>query len=337
MKIESQAQFEFAALARAVHRGQNNVLEVNDNFPETRALRATAQILKEAANGVALGEIGAYQDLADSFLRNLPNSIIDILANQSAARPAPMRVKLTYGSASASPNTFIPGSPLPVVNTLSNFVTLEPRRTGGIVVASQEMLDSAQRTAQSFLTRLLKNACTTLSNHGFMQFVMDSSVIEQASSGNSSAQILSDVRALVAQFEIKESSRIFVVCSAKGALALSLKEATSGELAFPGVGLTGGELAPGIQVIVTDTITEFFEDSSGEPVLVFDADAMFLNRGLLNIAKSDAARITMDTDPENGGAAISLFQTLNAALRMFREFGAEKIRDGFGVITGCNW
>lgn len=338
MKIESQSQYEFAALARAIHRGQNHLFDDADPLPDSRAMRATAEILRTAATGVSLDEIGAYQNLSESFMRNLPNSIIDTVANQAAARLSPMRTNLSYGTAQPNPSSFIPGQPIPVISVQSNLVMLEPRRAAGIILASQEMLDSAAGTAQAFLTRLLKNGATKVSNHLFMQFVMDSNVIEQASSGNSSAQILADVRALIAQFDgVYETSRIFVVCSPSSALALSLKEATSGELAFPGVGLVGGELAPGIQVIVTDTVTEYFSDSNGEPVLVFDADAMFMNRGLLNISKSTSARVIMDDDPVNGGAAVNLFQTMMNALRIIREFGAEKIRDSFGVITGCNW
>jgi HK97 family phage major capsid protein len=160
-------------------------------------------------------------------------------------------------------------------------------------------------------------------------------VVGITASGTDADAVRADIQAIMGQFiayNLTPTTGVWIM-SATNALALSLMQNALGQPAFPGITMNGGTFA-GLPVITTEYMTTV-ADSSGSPIVLVNADDVFLaDDGQVVIDASREASLQMDDAPTNASnpatatSVVSMFQTNSVALRAERIINWKKRRAG---------
>ena len=131
---------------------------------------------------------------------------------------------------------------------------------------------------------------------------------------------------------VDQNSKLYVMTTSAVAKALSAQITSTGAPAFEQLGPLGGNIFPGVPLVVSDAV------SSGQ-LIVFDAAQLATNPGTVAIDITNEATLQMDTAPDSPPSTstigLSLFQQGLVGLRAERYFGCERLRDGaVAIITG---
>lgn len=311
-------------LTGQVRRGFTQV-DVAQNNPRYRFA------MEKLEKGVASSDSFDGLDISEYGLvvmESRPNSILDILPARLAPRNLPVMVGATGITGLIGEK-----QPLPVLGS-SEAVEMENYKSGAIAVFDKGIFENSSNGVESFANRIVTDIGVRCGNAGFIEVITGSPNTHTMSSlGGDFAGIMTTLSQACNNLRITETSQLFLIVSSSAALSMSLKH-SDGEIAFPNIGLTGGEVNQAIQVIVSDDLPV---DSNGHKALLVDADGILMDRGRLFLNKGEDATIEMSDAPDGTNPTISLFHLDYIALKVTRYFSLETIRPCAVLIDGVDW
>ncbi|HHX91368.1 MAG TPA: phage major capsid protein [Paracoccus sp.] len=237
--------------------------------------------------------------------------------------------------------------------------TLEPLKVANIAVASKEVLDYSNPSADAIIRDSLVDALRERLDIDFIDpsktavaGVSPASITNAAtpipSTGNTADDVRADIRALFGAFIAANNaptSGVWIM-SATTALALSLMQNPLGQSEFPGISMTGGTLF-GLPVIVSEhvpTVTGSVDpDDDGAYVVLVNSQDIYLgDEGGFSVDFSREASLQMDTAPDNPTTAatvlVSLWQRNLVGFLAERTINwAARRPSSVQVLSAVNW
>jgi hypothetical protein len=307
------------------------VVGAREHAKVERASERVQSILKSAVTGIGLETLADYQNIQAAFAESLRSlSVFDAVLDGGMVR-APLRSKgfsITTGITGAvvGERAFKPISSVVLAQQL-----LEPKKASAIVIVSKELANfpGSQQLFADELTRGVV-AATDVS---FLAALLQATT-PTASAGATLANITTDFDTLFSAVTTHATSRLFYVASPSNVKSIMVKANTAGAPVFPNLGVTGGELFPGVTAIASDALTG--------TALLFDSTSIAGNADVIVPGRSEQSAIQMETAPDSpptgATTVISLWQNDLVALRMERFFGFTIMRpSGVASLSGVNY
>lgn len=316
--IEQRAA-DFAALhaARAVAGGgaaeHLKAIGRGDLVPVLRAASSPGML----EGGSWGSELAAYRELMVAFLESLRNvGLYDAVA-MTAAR-LPMRTKVASAATGATASHVVEGGTIPATELSLTGGDLTPRKIGGIIAVSQEVL--AASGAEAFLLAELQRAVGAGTDSDFLG---ELDAIEILGASEDETDVLATLRNAVASLRLHAGSRLFLGLSPKACAAWSLLGSVWP--AFADLSPQGGSIQ-GITAIPCDVVAD------DEAVLVDAAGFICSADDSIDVAVSRSALLDLQNSfPSETETLISLFQTESAGLRVIRSYGFVQTREASAV------
>lgn len=254
----------------------------------------------------------AYNSMVDGFIDLARTaSVFDRVLTGGMLR-VPLKTKLRAVTAAATGMVAGEMEPVPVVKSDFAVDTIEPRLASSLMVISDELAKLAAGGGPLFGS-LLRAAVVEATDSVFVAELI-AGVTPIGSTG-----FLADLAALLAAVDVAGNSKVFVVYhpDAVKVLATTPVSAGSEELAYPTIGINGGEIA-GVTVLSSNQV------ASGSAVMIV-ADGLAGNAGSPLFDTATQATVQLDSDPDSPVDAStvvhSLWQHGTVGLRTWREFG----------------
>lgn len=262
-----------------------------------------------------------------------------VIGRLPGVRTMPFNARLLGMSAGASAAFVRPGAAIPLSGpAFSNPGTLERKKVGGLIVASDETLRDANPQTERALTADLFAAMAQAMDEAFLDPASDGSDDRPASvtnggattssTGTTLAAIDTDLANVVEDLLDAGStlqSAAWVV-HPRSAVYLSMLRGTGGALAHPGISVLGGTLL-GLPVLVTAALGITPDTAATTSIVLVDADGVLIgDQGESSLAMSRNGLLEMDNAPQGdtltptgaSASTVSLFQANAAALRGIR-------------------
>lgn len=264
-----------------------------------------------------------------------------ILAGQ--ATELPFRRLVRIGDTVGNATTVVEGDPMPVSSaTFAQPVYLEVRKIGAMVVIDKELARFADTAAEQLLVQTVAKPVAKALDVALLDPNTSSSLTENArtftSAGSSTANIVSDIDAMVQQFVSDSTLNDPVLVMRKStAFTMRTKLTAAGVPQFPNLTLDGGE-ALGLPVVTSE--------NAPQALILIDRSQILFADGGAEFSAANYASIQMETSPGSGAQqSVSLFQNNLRALMAQRwvNFTLKHAADssphyGLGVaITPIGW
>jgi HK97 family phage major capsid protein/HK97 family phage prohead protease len=355
VRRELPAGMEFARYVRCLLLAKGDAMRAHEiaksNFPDDNRIHS---VLKAAvAAGTTTDTTWAaplveYQTLVAEFIEFLrPQTIIGKfgLNGVPALRNIPFNVRMGRQTSGGSGYWVGEGAPKPLTKFDFDEVTLRWAKVANIAVLSEELVRFSNPSADLLVRQALADALRERMDIDFVDpakaevsNVSPASILNGVlgltSAGDTSANARTDIQALMQAFidaNLTPTSGVFIMGTAN-ALALSMMQNALGQAVFPNITMNGGTLS-GLPVITSEYISQL-SDSSGSPVILVNANDIFLaDDGVVTIDASREASLQMLDNPTNtpvGGTVatsmVSMFQTNSVAMRAERVINWKKRR-----------
>lgn len=226
--------------------------------------------------------------------------------------------------------------------------TLEPLKVANIAIASKEVLEYSNPSADGIIRDSLVAALrerldidfidpTKTAVAGISPASVTNGVTPTPSTGSSADNVRADIQAVFGKFIAANNaptSGVWVMKSAQ-ALALALMYNPLGQAEFPGVGMNGGMLF-GLPVIVSEHVPD------GVVVLLNAQDIYLGDEGGFSVDFSREASVQMSDTPDNPSTAttvlVSLWQRNLVGFLAERTISwARRRPSSVQVLTGVAW
>ncbi len=314
--------------------------------------RARAVLEKASVGGASLNspdwgnELAGYGSLVDGFITALRGlGAFDSMI--PSMRRVPLRTRLAVSSSGATGSSDSDGVATPIGKLQLANQWLEPLRATAIIVLTNELLRVGGAAANVFLASELKRACIATTDRTFLATITSGAAVT-LSTGTAATNVVADLASLLAQIDIGDSSKLFLIAQPDAVARLALRMQAAG---YRDIGVNGGQLA-GITVVPSSETADVVVGSpevSLPTAILADADAIVFDDATLTLDATTRTTIEMSSTPSSrstvtgspevpvGSTAVSMFQTGGAALKATRWLGAEVIRSGVAVLTGVQW
>jgi HK97 family phage major capsid protein len=246
------------------------------------------------------------------------------------------------------------GQPKPLTRFDTSLTNLRWAKVANIAVITEELLRFAEPAADVLVRDMLAAALIERLDIDFVDpnkaavtnvspASITNGIVAINSSGNSAADVRTDIAAALTQFiaaNIMPTSAVWIL-SSRRALSLSLMRNALGQREFPDITMMGGMLE-GLPVITSEYQ---HSDSDGDnAVLVNASDIWFADDGQVMLDASREASLqmndvpTMDASQGTGTSLVSMFQTNSVALRAERWINWQRRRNAAVVVLNAvNW
>jgi len=346
---------EFARYVRCLVLAKGDPMRAHEiakaNFSENPRV---IEVLKAAVaagtttDSTWAGPLVVYQNLASEFIEFLrPQTIVGKFGANGipSLRRIPFNVRMGRQTSGGTGYWVGQAKPKPLTKFDFDEVTLRWAKVANIAVLSDELVRFSNPSADLLVRQALADALRERLDIDFVDPAKaESANVSPASitnglvgitaSGTDAAAVREDVQAIMAQFianNITPTSGVWIM-SATNALALSLMQNALGQPAFPGITMNGGSFV-GLPVITSEYMTGV-ADSSGSPVILVNADDVFLadDGGIQIDASREASLEMLDGSLQQNGvngtgaSLVSMFQTNSVALRAERVINWKKRR-----------
>lgn len=350
------------ALAHRRHRDVETV--VRELYPDDHLVQRAAVAAHTTTDSAALvsDEGGVFADFVE-FLR--PQTIIGQFgtAGRPNARAVPFRTPLITQTAGGTGYWVGQGAAKPLTRFAWTRRTLEPLKVANIAVITDELLRSSSPAADQMIRDSLVDALrerldtdfidpTKAAVAGISPASITNGLTGIGSSGTDEAAVRADIRKIFQAFidaDNPPTSGVWIM-PAGLALSLSLMTTTSGDPAFPGITMQGGNLF-GLPVILSQYVpTAYDPDGAGAAVagsivvLANATDIYLADEGEFAVDASREASLEMADNPTGSSATptaatlVSMFQTNSVAIRAERTVNWARRRDsGVAMLTSVNW
>lgn len=339
--MELNRSAEFVNMARLAMLGKGSSgqsARLAEEDPKTSS--RVARVLKAAVTYGSLddpawaGSLSDMREVSDGFIESLRNlSAFDRLLD-SGMRRIPLDSRTTIVTASANGSIVPEGQITPVTSMAIGGAGLAPKKAVALVAVSDELLRVSEG-GQDLLSSELRQAVAVATDQSFLAGIA-AGATEIASSGDTPAAVLQDLRALFAAVQPKASSRLFFVTDSLTAANLATKANADGSQAFPDMTAQGGLLA-GTPLLVADGLPT---DAEGSTLMLIEATAVAGDTDIVTIDVSQNAVMQLNTAPVSTAAAVnvSLWQSNLVGLRATRWFGFNLARaNGVALLTGVQY
>jgi HK97 family phage major capsid protein len=217
----------------------------------------------------------------------------------------------------------------PISSLVLGTSLVEPRKAVAILVATEELLK--QPGAEQLFNSELTGAVVAATDSQFLTGLI-AATTPTASAGALLANIVTDLSVLLSAITNGPNSKIYFIVSPTNAKKLALKASSIGSPAFPNIGPNGGEIIPGVTMLVTDQIPS-------ATAIMLAADAVAGNADTIVLDGSRQAILQLQTTPDSPVSTSTIFQSLwqtnEQALRAERFFGFTVVRaSGVASLSG---
>jgi HK97 family phage major capsid protein len=308
------------------------------------AVTAGSVISGNWASDLVLTEGGAFADFAE-YLR--PQTIVGKLN----LRRVPFDTALGISTSAGAGYWVGEGQPKPLTSFNFDKTTLTPLKCANIVVLTQELLLRESANAEMMVRDEMRNALVALIDTAFIDpsnsgtaNVKPASVANGAphsvASGTGDADdVRADLRSLINEFVTANSgSDITLVMRATDALGAAMMTNALGQSEFPNIGMNGGALFPGVNVITSQTVP------SGTVIALQPSEIFLADDDGFKVDVSREASLQMLDNPTNASAdgtatsMVSLWQTNSVGFLCERIINWKKRRTtAVAYLTGVAW
>ena len=327
---------DFCHVAQCIALGQGqsrNAIMAAQKGPTTERVVAavkTAVIPGSTSDGTFAAPL-AYQELSLAFLVSLRNiGVFDAALPFAVDVPLNMQVAVTTTGITAAS---IGEGQVKVISKISLAASaLTPRKAVAIIAVTSELLRMGGAKASRLFQQELSRAVAAETDSKFLS-VISTGISASPSTGSNAAAIAADMGALLGALSTGVGSKVFIAMNPSDVKHFAIQIGTTGERAFPGVTINGGDYA-GCTVIPTEALSGL--------IIAFDASQLAMGSTGIELDASDRASVQMDTAPDSPPSAstnmVSLWQMNMAGLRATRYFGCERLRTtAVAAISNVSW
>ena len=169
---------------------------------------------------------------------------------------------------------------------------LAERKVTATIVISEELLKHSGAGSLNLLSNELRRSVGIASDGVFLSAIAGASDVSSfSSSGDSSAQITSDLTGALDNLEYGADARLFLICPVEYAKRIATATGTGGSRTFPDASLLGGSLFGSITVVPSDAATD---------ALLVDASQIAAASDVIVLDASEHASVQMDDGPTSG-------------------------------------
>lgn len=317
----------------------------------TKADVSAASTLSDAWAGRLINEGGvAFSDFVE-YLR--PLTLFGRIQDRLRRLPfdAPVLVQSTSGVA----DWVKEGDHKPMTSWEYTRAKLPPFKVATIAAATKEMIMRSSASVDALIRDELARAVGAAIDTKFISSdpvspdespagILNGTASLTLSGGTDADSVRCDVAAFLNQFADNNQSLsgAIWVMPERVAIALSLMQNPLGQVAFPGIGFTGGTFF-GLPVFVTNYADT---DSTGSVVALIKGDEIFYgDDGGIDVSVTDQASLVMSDAPTgssvtptaSGAKLVSLWQTNSVAWRVERFISWQKRRAQAVAWGRVNW
>jgi HK97 family phage major capsid protein len=295
---------------------------------EMRLPDRSARILKAAValnNPAAATALADFRIVSNGFVEGLAQlSVFDRLLQDGAMRTVPLNARVFITTTISTGNVVGPATVKPLSEMTLSGGTVDPEKAVCIIIVSDELLKLTSAAAQGMFADALRQGVANATDLRFLSTLIAANA-PIASAGATVANILTDIRALLAAITVNARSRLYFVLSPANLKALLTKTTSGGSAdgrAFPNLTISGGEFG-GLTVLASDQL-------SATQALLIDATGLVGGTEVVTLDASKYASLQMETSPSSPPVAatvlLSLWQENKTALRAERFFAYELLR-----------
>ncbi|MBM2303190.1 hypothetical protein JQX03_15645 [Sulfitobacter pseudonitzschiae] len=298
----------------------SNIMGALEHAEKSRASDRAIELLRTKAASTAAtladpnwaGHIADQDGVAAAFIDSLRSaSLFYRFAGLANVFPLSKRVvasaALELGGAKGE------GVWLPVVTGSFTPITLTPRKTGGIVVASKELVDATDPASFAVLRRELQSAAIAAVDTAFLAVALD------GVTATPTTDLLGEVETLLLAVGGTGSEALIFMAGNNMAKRLATASISPGGRLFPEMGPNGGK------IVNVDCLASNRIDS--DTLILIDASGFSVNDGTVDVDLARGATLQMKTDPaDEATTMVSMLQTNSVALRVIAAFGCEMSR-----------
>ncbi len=324
----------------AKHTGHGKSLSVG--LRELERDRATARNLIAVVKGaVEIGtttstgwasELVPYAALTGDWVRSVSATT---LLGQLATFRVPFDARVIVDGSTPAGGWVAEGQPIPMTrSSLTATPALPLKKVAAMIGVNDELLtsmhsanlsalgESASRNLRFNLDKLLVDPTITATTA--RPASLTNGIVATTSTGATALLVMADLRTMLQALLTDGSpdfSRVSIAMGPTTAMYLSSLLTTSGQFAFPALGLTGGSIW-GIPTLVSKAAAGLIAVVDGSRILVADD-------GFMTVDVSSQAALQFSDAPSAGAASsISLFQTSTTVLRLVRYVNYQRATAG---------
>src|SRR5262245_22886920 len=269
---------EFIALARLLMLTKGDKLQAAEIAEARRLSARVAEVFRKSAVApvslTTASALAEYTGTTAAFLESLRTygAFDRMLADM---RQVPSRARVSSTVLNATAYVHGEGATKPVTSLQLQGHTLAETEVVAIVVQTEELLRALSPESDALIRRELSSAVAAATDAEFINLVT-AGLTPLPSAGATSNQIMQDISRLLNALDIDQASRVYILAKPSTVKSIATKvSGTTGEFAFPTVGIQGGTLA-GAEVIPSDGV------SDGEMIAI-DANAVAANASALGL------------------------------------------------------
>lgn len=283
-----------------------------------------------------------YQNMASEFIELLrPATIIGRIPG---LRRVPFNITMPRTTQGTSVGWVGQGSPKLVSEMKFDQVSLGMAKAAGIVALAEELVRSSNPSAEDIVRTDLRDTMAEFLDEQFLNpsvaevanvspAAVTFGVTPQPSTGNTYADLVTDVKAVFADFTAANIGRagMVVIMSETQAQALAMMLNALGLRSLPDISMAGGTLF-GIPVITSENVPLNGGSPLGGRIIFISApNVMLADDGGVAIDVSREASLQMNSTPDDPASAstvyVSLWQNNLVGLRAERFINWKKRRD----------
>lgn len=327
---------EFAAVCRALMLAGGDPMQAKQLAEARRQPRVAEIFAKTVVAPISLttaSSLGEYVGTTAAFLESLRSvGAFDRMLVDMRQVPPRSRVSSTLLGATAYVHG--EGAAKPISSLQLAGHTLAETEVAAIVVQTDELLKSLSLESGALIRRELAGAVAAVTDSEFIRLIT-ASLTPLVSAGATSNQIMQDVSRLLNALDTDQASKVYILAQPATVKAIATKvSGTTGEFAFPTVGIQGGTLA-GAALLPSDGV------ANGTMVAI-DANTVAVSTGALGLQVLQQGDIQMESSPDSPPTAsttrLSLWQNNLVALLLRRYFGCELLRStGAAMLSSVNY
>ena len=273
------------------------ILRRTDGDPEiSRAAMSKAGV---GAIGLASSPLQDLSAISTGFVNSLASfGCFDAMLPDMAQIPL-QGGTLGAVAISASSYSVLEGLMKPISRLSLTGTTAAPAKCHCAIIVSQELARMSDPV--QLIERELRNSVAIASDDLFLDSVT-AGVVPATSFGTNGTAVRQDIEYLLRVVGTRQTSRPYLVTTPAIARTLSQKE-NNGAPAFPLLGPQGGEISPGLPLLVSDAVPVGY-------LICIDASRIAGNSGEVVLSQLDEGIVQLDDAPDSPPTSITNFQSL---------------------------
>jgi HK97 family phage major capsid protein len=322
---------EFLQIARALicSRSDGEAERILAKAPVRESVRQALTERAAVPAGVTYdttwaGSLVSYQQASEGFSESLRNvSAFDRVLSDGAFLRVPPVTAVSVTTAGATAYTVNEAAPKGASQLSFTSVQLQMSKIVSFIYLSQELMRAGGVGPIRLLQRELSAAVAVQSDSFFLSQLLSGLTAVPSSGGTSAVAVRTDLRYLMDAVSFGANARLFYIAPPTICKRLSVIGDDVGGKAFEGTLPIGASLLDGLPLLCTDAAT-------AGTLTLLDASQVAVSVGIIELDRSDAALLQVDTAPDSPPTAstpyVSLWPENKSALRATRYLSVQRLR-----------